>query len=817
MANADAGAGLPNTLLEHSRTSNRNTPPSRPRTAVADILAGKTFSAFQKIKKEPVSPKGLRRPEYAPTSQPDVMPPPLALPLASPPPPVAATPPKIVADETARLAQLKLAKGAVRDLVKWGISFEQICAQGIRADIVTEIFKELGIPTGKTLAPEVTSLSTSDLLQIDEPSMTSSTNTASNSPVPAKGSPATPASPVDVQRRRKRPVAADFDSPVVPEAQRRCFGAERHPPVLIDFSDDEDHVSQSRTATLQAAKSTLATVQSDQGNGNAASDELRRKEEEIKKMMEQIARMEANKKKTASTTLPESEANALRVIRDATKDIDQERLQRLEAEVEAGVKRRDEMAVKREGLKTDVDRLATTCSANEERLKDVTSRLDEARRLVLKMDDERIVLQKTLDEQRAALTTFQKTFDEYASTHEAVENDLITKREEIQKLREKLPRREVEDVNLSRLSLPPPPTEDVLSPRTTMARLVRRPSLTNPSPSLTHVRVIKPPESPTESVATNVTDTSVISAYVPPPALPQKPKGPPARPAGLIQSYVPPVPLAGKNGQKQQQPKRKGPVMVFREEVMESTKEDSVVDEAEEMSVISSDESGEIQESNESVEVEESEEDEDDESEDSSEEEFSESEDESDGSSSESEELKLIDGAETATDGMQDVVMTTNPAPVAEPERPGTPKPKFTPYQSALRSFRSYRFHPLYASNTEQQYRSATYSHKIDPKIRMCLYETSGGTCNDDTCESQHFRDTNMDDNEILADLIKVVEGETEEERKAYKTGLHKAVMKIGKKTDKSAGVNEIAETIAEYRKKWFEKKKQQGRVLALS
>ncbi|BFZ61593.1 hypothetical protein YB2330_002665 [Saitoella coloradoensis] len=338
-----------------------------------------------------------------------------------------------------------------------------------------------------------------------------------------------------------------------------------------------------------------------------------------------------------------------------------------------------------------------------------------------------------------------------------------------------------------------------------MARLVRRPSSTNPSPALTHVRVIKPPESPTESVATNVTDTSMISAYVPPPALSQKPKGPPPRSTGLIQPYVPPVLLSGKNGQKQQQLKRKGPVMVFREVVKAPAKEDSVVDEAEELSMSSSDEPGEIEE------------DENDESGNSSEEESSECEDESDGSSSEDEELELIDGAETATDSIQDVVMTTDPAPAAEPERPATPKPKFTPYQSALRSFRSYRFHPSYASDTEQQYRSATYSHKIDPKVRMCLYETSGGTCNDDTCESQHFRDINMDDNEILADMIKVVEGDTEEERKAYKTGLHKAVMKIGKKTYKSAGVNEIAETIAEYRKKWFEKKEQQGRVLALS
>ncbi|KAL2809560.1 hypothetical protein BJX63DRAFT_350825 [Aspergillus granulosus] len=65
----------------------------------------------------------------------------------------------------------------------------------------------------------------------------------------------------------------------------------------------------------------------------------------------------------------------------------------------------------------------------------------------------------------------------------------------------------------------------------------------------------------------------------------------------------------------------------------------------------------------------------------------------------------------------------------------------FSPYVSPLRLFRAYRFHPNYIDNVSDGYRSLTYSHNIDPSICLCPFESSGGVCNDRSCEFQHFRD----------------------------------------------------------------------------
>lgn len=68
----------------------------------------------------------------------------------------------------------------------------------------------------------------------------------------------------------------------------------------------------------------------------------------------------------------------------------------------------------------------------------------------------------------------------------------------------------------------------------------------------------------------------------------------------------------------------------------------------------------------------------------------------------------------------------------------------FTPYESPLRQFSAYRFHPDYTSNVAGGYRSTTYSHNIDPTKPVCIYEGSGGICNDPTCDSQHFRQMDL-------------------------------------------------------------------------
>jgi len=64
----------------------------------------------------------------------------------------------------------------------------------------------------------------------------------------------------------------------------------------------------------------------------------------------------------------------------------------------------------------------------------------------------------------------------------------------------------------------------------------------------------------------------------------------------------------------------------------------------------------------------------------------------------------------------------------------------FAPYESPLRMFKAYRFHPDYPSNIPGGYRSLTYSHQIDANKPLCQYEAAGGICNDNECQDQHFR-----------------------------------------------------------------------------
>ena len=64
----------------------------------------------------------------------------------------------------------------------------------------------------------------------------------------------------------------------------------------------------------------------------------------------------------------------------------------------------------------------------------------------------------------------------------------------------------------------------------------------------------------------------------------------------------------------------------------------------------------------------------------------------------------------------------------------------FMPYESPLKQFTSYRFHPEFVNEVPGGYRSLTYSNDIQPEVELCQYELSGGVCNDESCKSQHFQ-----------------------------------------------------------------------------
>ncbi|THW80097.1 hypothetical protein D6D19_00701 [Aureobasidium pullulans] len=65
----------------------------------------------------------------------------------------------------------------------------------------------------------------------------------------------------------------------------------------------------------------------------------------------------------------------------------------------------------------------------------------------------------------------------------------------------------------------------------------------------------------------------------------------------------------------------------------------------------------------------------------------------------------------------------------------------FKPYESVLKNFKGYRFHPDYPREVQGGYRSLTFSHQIDPNKELCRFEVARGVCNDSSCEYQHFRD----------------------------------------------------------------------------
>ncbi len=67
----------------------------------------------------------------------------------------------------------------------------------------------------------------------------------------------------------------------------------------------------------------------------------------------------------------------------------------------------------------------------------------------------------------------------------------------------------------------------------------------------------------------------------------------------------------------------------------------------------------------------------------------------------------------------------------------------FTPYESPLKQFKSFRYHPKYLEEVSSGYRSLTYSHTINPEIPLCRYELDG-VCNDDSCQNQHLRSVGL-------------------------------------------------------------------------
>ncbi|KAL7795838.1 hypothetical protein V8C37DRAFT_373603 [Trichoderma ceciliae] len=96
----------------------------------------------------------------------------------------------------------------------------------------------------------------------------------------------------------------------------------------------------------------------------------------------------------------------------------------------------------------------------------------------------------------------------------------------------------------------------------------------------------------------------------------------------------------------------------------------------------------------------------------------------------------------------------------------------FVPYESPLRYFHAYRFHPEYSHSVSGGLRSLTYSNKIDVKQEVCPDELAHQSCpRGSECEYQHFESMQAPDDQILLQLG--AHGDFEEKKKQeYINGL---------------------------------------------
>lgn len=63
---------------------------------------------------------------------------------------------------------------------------------------------------------------------------------------------------------------------------------------------------------------------------------------------------------------------------------------------------------------------------------------------------------------------------------------------------------------------------------------------------------------------------------------------------------------------------------------------------------------------------------------------------------------------------------------------------EYTPYESPLKRFKDFRYHPEFLLEASQGFRSNTYSNSLDDKRSLCPYGTLG-ICNDQACSFQHL------------------------------------------------------------------------------
>ncbi|KAH6854859.1 hypothetical protein B0I37DRAFT_41340 [Chaetomium sp. MPI-CAGE-AT-0009] len=125
---------------------------------------------------------------------------------------------------------------------------------------------------------------------------------------------------------------------------------------------------------------------------------------------------------------------------------------------------------------------------------------------------------------------------------------------------------------------------------------------------------------------------------------------------------------------------------------------------------------------------------------------------------------------------------------------------RLMPYESPLRYFHAYRFHPEYKNAVAGGLRSLTYSNRIDPEKELCPFELTGEQC-PANCDFQHFGSISPPDDQILLELGNS-DDYSGEQKSRFIQGLRELLQKF--KAQKVKDFDTIARGIIEFRSQFL-------------
>ncbi|KAK4102901.1 hypothetical protein N658DRAFT_514997 [Parathielavia hyrcaniae] len=163
---------------------------------------------------------------------------------------------------------------------------------------------------------------------------------------------------------------------------------------------------------------------------------------------------------------------------------------------------------------------------------------------------------------------------------------------------------------------------------------------------------------------------------------------------------------------------------------------------------------------------------------------------------------EAVQEIEAETTGQVNVVSSRSPGTwrltksQVRGEPASMPSSTLVPFESPLRYFHAYRFHPEYQRAVAGGLKSLTYSNRIDPEKELCPFELCGEQC-PVNCEFQHFGSISPPDDQILLELGNP-DDYSGEQKSRFIQGLRELLQKF--KAEKVKDFNTIARGIIEFR-----------------